>query len=85
MDRDSAVGIETRYRPDDPEFASKWGRIFGKLPDRCESLSLINNGYRVSFSEVKRPGRGVDIPTHLAQKLKKEFDVQVTVHRDKLL
>ena len=36
-----------------------------------------------SFPGVKRPGRGVDHPPHLAPRLEKEFDVQVTVHRDK--
>jgi hypothetical protein len=34
-------------------------------------LSLLFNGYHVSFPEVKRPGRGVDHP-HLAARLKKE-------------
>jgi hypothetical protein len=35
--------------------------------------SLLWNGYRVSFPGVKRPGRGVDNPPHLAPRLKKEY------------
>ena len=37
------------------------GEIFRTRPDRLwRPPRLINNGYRVSFPEVKRPGRGVD-------------------------
>jgi hypothetical protein len=32
-----------------------------------------HNGYGVSFPGVKRPGRGVDHPPHLAFRLKKEY------------
>jgi hypothetical protein len=37
--------------------------IFHSRPDRpWGPLSLLYNGYRVSFPGVKRPGRGVDHP-----------------------
>ena len=49
------------------------GEIFRTCPDRpCGPPSLPYNGYRVSFPGVKRPGRGVDHPPHLAPRLKKE-------------
>ena len=37
------------------------GEIFRTLLDRPWA-SLLYNGYRVSFAEVKRPGRGIDQP-----------------------
>jgi hypothetical protein len=49
------------------------GEIFRSRPDRPWGLpSLLYNGYRVYFLGVKRPGRGVDHPPHLAPRLKKE-------------
>ena len=49
------------------------GEIFRTRPDRpWGPPSLLYNGYRVSFSGVKRPGRGVDHPPYLAPRLKKE-------------
>jgi hypothetical protein len=49
------------------------GEIFRTRPDRPWGLpSLPNNGYRV-FPGVKRPGRGIDHPPHLAPRLKKEY------------
>ena len=47
-DRDSSVGIATRYRLDGPGIEYRWGYIFRTRPDRPWSLpSLLNNGYRV--------------------------------------
>jgi len=49
------------------------GEIFLTHPDRpCGPPSLLYIGYWVSFPGVKRPGRGVDHPPHLAPRLKKE-------------
>jgi len=49
------------------------GEIFRTRPDRpWGPPSLLYNGYRFSFTGVKRPGRGVDHPLHLAPRLKKE-------------
>ena len=48
------------------------GEIFRTPPGRpWDPPSLLRNWYRVTFSGVKRPGRGVD--THLAPRLKKEY------------
>jgi len=65
--RDSSVGIGT-VRGSNPG----GGEIFRTRPDRpCGPPSLLYDGYRV-FPGVKRPGRGVDHPSHLAPRLKKE-------------
>jgi len=49
------------------------GQIFRPRPDRpWGSPSLLYNGYRVTFPGVERPGRGVDHPTHLGPRSKKE-------------
>ena len=66
----SVDGIATHYGLDGPGIES---RIFRTHPDRPRGPpSLLYNGYRVSFPGIKRPGRGVDYPPHLAPKLKKE-------------
>jgi hypothetical protein len=72
--RDSSVGTATRYELDGPGIESRLGgEIFSTRPDRPWCLpSLLYNGYRVSFPGVKRLGRGVDHPPHLAPRLKKE-------------
>jgi len=71
--RDSSVGIATRYVLDGPGIESRWGEIFRTRPDRpWGPPSLLYNGYRVTLSGVKRPGRGVDHSPHLAPRLKKE-------------
>jgi len=54
MDRDSAVGIATRYGLDDPGIES---RCWQDFPNQ----SSYTTGTR-SFPGVKRPGRGVDHP-----------------------
>ena len=61
--RDSSVGIATRYGLDGPEIESRWGRDF--LHPFTPTLGptqppiLMGTG---SFPGVKRPGRGVDHP-----------------------
>jgi hypothetical protein len=58
---------------DGPGIESCWGEIFLTRPDRpWGSPSLLKNGYRVSFSVVKRPGCGFDHLPHLTPRLKKE-------------
>jgi len=48
-------------------------------PDRtCGPRSFLYKGYRVSFSGVKRPGRGVHHPPHLVPRLKKEYSYAST-------
>ena len=38
----------------------------------CDAPTLLYNWYLFSFPGVKRPGRGVDYPSHLVMRLKKE-------------
>ena len=67
--RDSAVGIASRYGLDGPGINPDGGEIFRTRPDRLWGPPIfLYNGYRVSFPGVKRPGRGVDLPPHLALK-----------------
>jgi hypothetical protein len=62
---------------------SKGWDVLGSNPGRCEilrtrpdrpwgSASLLHNAYRISFTGVKRPGRGADHPPHPAPRLKEE-------------
>ena len=62
------------------------GKIFHflRFPERfCQSLrswgppSLLCNGHRVSLPKVKRPGRGVEQPPHLAPRLKKLVELYI--------
>ena len=73
MGRDSSEGIATRYGLEGPGIESWWrGEIFRTRPGRLWSLpSLLHNGYG-SFPGIKRTGRGVYHPPHLAPRLKKE-------------
>ena len=57
------------------------GEIFHTRPDRPWGLpSLLYNGFRVPFKEIKRPGRGVNHPPHLSPRLKKEWSYTSTLH-----
>jgi len=71
--RDSSVGIATRYGLDGPGIESQWGRDFPHRvktgPGARPASYTMGTG---SFPGVKRPGRGVDHPPHLASRLKKE-------------
>jgi hypothetical protein len=52
--------------------------IFSPRPDRLwVSPSLLHSGYHVSFLGVKRPGCGVDHPSHLAPRLRKSRAIPV--------
>jgi hypothetical protein len=59
--RDSVVGIAPGYGLDGPGIESRWGARFSLLvqigPGAHSASYAISTG---SFSEVKRPGRGVD-------------------------
>ena len=66
MGRDDITCIASRYR-------AGWSRDRVPVKGRFSAPNLLQNGYRVSFSGVKRPGCGADHPhPHLAPKLKKE-------------
>ena len=61
VDRDSSVGIATRYGPDGPGIESRCGEIFRTCPDRPWSPpSLQYNGYRVFPWNKERPGHDAD-------------------------
>jgi hypothetical protein len=52
------------------------GEIFGTRPDRSwVSPSLLYNGYRVSFTGVKRSGRGVDHPPLSSAEVKERIQL----------
>jgi hypothetical protein len=54
---------------------SGWVEIFCTRPDRSWGpISLLENGYRVSFQELERPGCGVDHPHLLAPRSKEEYN-----------
>ena len=67
---DSSVGIATRY--------GLGGEIFRTRPDwPWGPLSLLYDGYRVSFPGVKWPGRGVDLPPPTSAKVKERVKLYV--------
>ena len=82
-DRVSAVGIASRYGLDGPGLELRRDEIFRTRPDRplCPR-SLLYNGYRVSFTGVKRLGCGVNHPPHLAPRSTKEWSYNSTPLRD---
>jgi len=72
--RDISACIATRYRLDGPGIESRWGGARFSTPVQTGSEAhpasyTMGTG---SFPGVKRPGRGVDHPPHLASRLKKE-------------
>jgi hypothetical protein len=76
MDRDSAVGIATRYGLDGPEIESWLRRDFFAAVQSSRGAHpasyTLDTG---SFPGVKRPGRGVDHLPHLMRRLKKELEL----------
>ena len=73
MGQDRADGIATRYGLDGPGIESRWGTRFSghvQIGPGAHPASYTV-GTR-SFLGVKRPGCGVDHPSHLAPRLKKE-------------
>ena len=70
MDRDSSVGIATRYGLDGPVIKSLLGElaeIFRTRPGAHPASYTLGTG---SFPGVKRPGRGVDHPPTFCDKVK---------------
>ena len=52
------------------------GEIFHTHPDRSWGpVSLLHNGYRVSFPGVKRPGRGDEHPTPSSAEVKERVEL----------
>jgi len=73
------VGIETRYGIDGLGIKSRWRRDFPH-PSRTDMGPTQPPIKWVSYllPGVQRPGRGVDHPTHLAPRLKKEWSYTST-------
>jgi hypothetical protein len=67
--RDTVVSIATCYGLDGPVIEYRWGRDFSA------PVQTVGNGF---FSGIKRPGRGVDHPPHLAARLKEEYSYTST-------
>jgi hypothetical protein len=71
--RCSSVGIATRYGLGGPGIESRWGRDFSApVQTRPGVHPVPHNRYRVTFTVVRRPKRGVEHPPHLAARSKKE-------------
>ena len=71
--RDSSVGIATRCGLDSPGIESRWGARFSAPVQTVRGAHPTS--YTVgtlSLPGVKRPGRGVYHPPHLASRLKEE-------------
>jgi hypothetical protein len=78
MGRESSVGIATRYGLDGPGIESRWEARFS-VPVQTGrpwgAPSLLYNGYRVSFPEVNRTGRGLDHPPPSSAKVKERVEL----------
>ena len=70
--RDISVGIATYYGLDGPGWNPGEAEIFHTRPDRPGSPPTSYTMGTGSFPVLKRPGRGVDHPLHLAPRLNKE-------------
>jgi hypothetical protein len=61
QDRDSSVGIATRYRLDGPGIESRWGtRLSAPVQTGLGAQPASYTMGTGCFPGVKRPGRGVD-------------------------
>ena len=76
VDRDSAVGIVTRYGLDGPGIESRWGgEIFRTRPDRpWGTPSLLYNRYR-GFPGGKAPGEWFWPPTSSDTEVKERVEL----------
>ena len=73
MGRDSSVGIATRYGLEGPGIESRLGARFSAPVQTGPGAHPASYAVGIaSLPGVKRPGRGVDHPPHLAPRLKKE-------------
>jgi hypothetical protein len=79
VNRDSSVGIVTRYGLDGLGIESRKAAIFSapvQTGPRAHPVSFtMGTEY---FPGVKRPGRGADHPPHLAPRLMKEYSYTST-------
>ena len=71
--RDSLAGIATRYGLDGPGIESRWGARFSASVQTVSEAHPASYAMSTgSFPGVKRLGRGVDHPTYLTSRFKKE-------------
>jgi len=78
VDQASAVAIATRYGLGGPTIESQWGEIFAPVETDPRTHPASYTMGTESFPRVKRPRRGVDHPSYLAPKLKKEYSYTST-------
>ena len=79
--RDSVFGVATWYGLNGPRSNPGAGEIFLASPDRPWAQACLQyNGYRVSFSGVKRSGHGVDHPPLAIAGFKERADLTPTAH-----
>ena len=70
--RDSSVGIANSYGLDGPGIESRWvAKFSAPVQNDPGAHPASYSGNRFSVPGVKRSGRGVDHPSHLAPRLKK--------------
>jgi hypothetical protein len=73
---DSSVGIATRYGLDGPQIESRWGRNFpAHVQTALGPIQPPIKLNRVSFPEVKRPGRGANHPPQHSTEVKKSVEL----------
>ena len=83
MGRYNAFGIATRYGLDGPGIEFPWGAISSApVQDGPGAYQASYAMGALSFPGVKRQGRGVDNPSHLATRFKKEYSYTSTSHLD---
>jgi len=76
IDRDSSVGIPTCYGLDGQGIESRWKRDFpARVQNGPGAHPATYTTVTLSFPEVKRPGRGVDHPPHLAQRFEERVQL----------
>ena len=76
--RDSSVGTTTRYGLDGPGIESSWWGFSPSVQTCPETHPASCTSGTGSLPGLKRPGRGVDHPRHLASRLKKLYSFTST-------
>jgi hypothetical protein len=77
VDRDSSVGIATRYGLDGPVIESRWGggRFSAPVQTGCVAHPASYTVGTGSFPGVKKPGRGVDHPLPPSAEVKERVEL----------
>jgi hypothetical protein len=73
LGRDSSVGIVTDYGLGGPGIESRWeARFYAPVQTGPGAHPAPYTMGTESFPGVKRPGRGADLPPHVAPRVNKE-------------